>query len=223
MESKRFHHRRPIGLPISSPVRNVKGSILIWTTMLGLLLTSVFFMFSVRERAMVGAQRDTAVEQSTKAYLESVADYFKKKYQGHAPAGAETVTIDADGVKGQVTNGVGVIENSVDLGKTQSYLFSTPFFIEWNRCEDLLNGGQGGDLKINGVVYKRSTSTADCKEYNDVFGPITAANPVIETLNAPFGFRIKGVGGALLIDNQMHLQLTKELDYGKKITLDRIL
>jgi hypothetical protein len=212
-----FHHR------LGNSPHHSKGSILIWTVMLGLLLTSVFFFFSMRQRTMVAVQRDTAAQQSTKMFLESYADYLQKhpteivevaggKYYGKP-------TIDSTYTK--LTKKVDSIESSVDsgLGQEQGYDFTGSIYVEWNRCSE----GQG-DLLVNDVLYKsQDYQITPCKEYAAMIGPISVSGAfTVKTLNTPFFFRIKGAAGTQVSDSQWHMELTKDLDYGKKVTIDRI-
>lgn len=202
-----------------------RGSIMIWTVMLGLLLTSVFFFFSMRQRAMVNVQRDTATIQNAKLFLESYADYLENKCKGVGCA--SDPTINSDSITGTVTQKVASIENAVDFGKQQEYKFTGSIYVEWNKC--LKTGVQdfSGDLLVNDVLYNHSIESgcAANEEYDDVIGPISVSGTptpfTIKTLNTPFDFRIKPQGGIQLIDNQWHLDLSKDLDYGKKTSIKR--
>ncbi len=212
-------HHRPHNLAhysVNNSAYHSNGSIMIWTVMLGLLLTSVFFFFSMRQRMMINIQRDTATTQNAKLLLESYADYFEKT--------PKEVSSSAEGLSIKLTQKVSSIENIVDfgVGKQQAYDFigSGSVYVEWNRCSDSLKG----DLLFNDVLYKHQTSSecAANEEYDDVVGPISVASPyTIKTLNAPFYFRIKPVAETQLIDNQWHLDLSEDLDYGKKIPIKR--
>jgi len=207
------------------------GSIMIWTVMLGLLLTSVFFFFSMRQRMMIAVQRDTAAQQSAKMFVDSYADYLQKnpteigeereKYYGRP-------TID--GIYTKLTKRVDSIESSVDsgLGQEQDYNFTGSIYVEWNKCTKVGPQDSSGDLRVNDVLYPHQTTTG-CEakdEYDDVVGPLsvsgTTSTPfTIKTLNTPFFFRIKGAAGTTAYDNQWHMELTKDLDYGKVITVRR--
>jgi hypothetical protein len=211
-----IHHRPSNQLPNQTPHKfpnQVRGSIMIWTVMLGLLLTSVFFFFSMRQRAMLNVQRDTTTIQNAKLFLESYADYF----EAH-PSSSPTFI---DSVTGSMTKNVDAIENAVDFGNEQEYAFTgaISFYVEWNRCSEAK-----GDLLINEILYKSAdhSTASPCKEYGNSVGPISATTSLkIETLNTPFFFRIKPASGSQLVDNRWHLELTKDLDYGKKITVKR--
>jgi hypothetical protein len=194
------------------------GSIMIWTVMLGLLLTSVFFFFSMRQRMMLSVQRDTAAMQNAKLFLESYADYLEKLCKGGGCA-SDPKTVDSDGTKGSVTQKVDSIENLVDFGQgqEQDYIFGGSIYVSWNRCSDAMKG----DLLVNEVLYKHQAPTT-CKDYDDLIGPINVTSPfTIRTQSAPLYFKIKAAAGTQLIDNQWHLELSKDLDYGNKVTIQR--
>jgi hypothetical protein len=193
---------------------------MIWTVMLGLLLTSVFFFFSMRERMMLSVQRDTAAIQNAKLLLGSYADYLEK-YPTENPSGVDGVTV-------KLTKKMDSIESVADFGpgKQQTYDFNGSIYVEWNKCVTVSQDRKPdstGDLLLNDVLNKHlASSTCEANEdYADVVGPISVTDTfTIKTLNTPFYFRIKPVSGQLT-DNRWHLDLTEDLDYGKKITISR--
>lgn len=196
------------------PINNTKGSILIWSVLLGFVLTSVFFFFGMRQRANISIQRDTAVILNSKSYLESYADYLETQ----ASVLTDPTTIDFDGIKGLVTKTVNNLEGVADVGISATYSFgdSRQIFVEWNKCSDNLEG----DLLVNGAAYPHNADkclTTDTG-YDDIIGPVTATDLLVETANAPFYFRITGTD---LTDNVWHLELSRDLGYGKKATVKR--
>lgn len=201
-----------------------RGSILIWTTMLGLLLTSVFFMFSMRQRLMLSAQRDTVAIQNTKMFLESYADYLEKNPKeiwidrienGHTIFYPKSTV---DGIATRLTQNVDSIEDMVDAGEEKSYAFDGAIFVEWNKCD--ATQGQKGNLLVNDVIYPHAGS--NCTGFYDMIGPISVSTGFkIRTLNEPFDFKIRGAEGTQALDNLWHLELSKDLGYGKKITINK--
>ncbi len=222
-----LHHRCHNGCHEKRLHNWSRGSIMIWTVMLGLLLTSVFFFFSMRQRMMVAVQRDTAAQQSAKMLMESYADYLQahpteiKYFTGGKYYGITTI----NGIFAKLTRYVDFIENSIDEGQTQTYHFvdpdhSGPFsiYIEWNRSSE----GKG-DLLVNDVLYKSKDYLVDPgNDYANLIGPISVSDPfTVKTLNTPFSFKIRGAVGTQAIDNLWHMELTKDLDYGKTISIKR--
>lgn len=190
--------------------------------MLGLLLTSVFFMFSMRQRLMLGAQRDTVAIQNTKMLLESYANYLEKfpkeitTLAGGKIYGMETI----DKIYTKLTQKTDTVEGMIDAGETKSHNLEGAdgtLFMEWNQC----GTGQKGDLLINGVVYGHVPDSV-CEDYDDSIGPINVSSGfTIATLNEPFNFRVRGAEGTQVLDNLWHLELSKDLGYGKKITIKK--
>ena len=206
------------GLFITAPM----GSILIWSVLLGFLLTSVFFFFSVRQRAAITTQRDTAEIMNARTYLESYADYAEK-LDADALNGLKASGIDFDGVHGTVTNESDDITGIADAGATIEYKFSGEIFIEWNKCSDNFKGS----LILNNILYEHDGS-AECATnnsgYDDIIGPIPVADPFeIKTLNAPFHYRITARDSLTkLIDNKWRLNIKMDLSYDKKAEIERV-
>lgn len=189
-----------------------KGSILIWTLLLGFVLTSVFFFFAMRQRAQIAIERDTAAILNAKTYVESYAGYLEKH-----PSELDTTF---DGIQVKLTQNVDEIEGSVDFGQTMTYEFSGDIYIEWNKCTDTLKG----DLYLNSSLYEKSGGGCTAKkDYDDVIGPVTVTNPfTIKTMNAPFKYRItEKTGASTLVDNKWHLDLEMGLDYGNRVSVKR--
>jgi len=59
--------------------------------------------------------------------------------------------------------------------------------------------------------------------YDDVKGPVTVTSPFeIKTLNAPFHYSITAKDSSTeLIDNKWYLNIKTDLDYGKKVEVER--
>jgi hypothetical protein len=224
----RRHHNQVLDSILNKALHQKGGSIMIWTVMLGLLLTSVFFFFSMRQRMMVAVQRDTAAQQSAKMLIDSYADYLQhypteiKVFAGGKYYGRTTI----DDIYTKLTKIVDSVENSVDGNQTQAYNFPDPgsIYVEWNKCAKIGVQDFSGDLLVNGALYPHQTA-AGCAandEYDDVVGPLSVSDDfTIETLNAPFFFRIKGAAGTTVYDNQWHMEIAKDLGYGKVITVRR--
>jgi len=209
-----------------SIIRSTIGSLLIWSVLLGFLLTSVFFFFSVRQRASIAIQQDTAQILNTRQYLESYADYIQNLPQAKLEELKSSVNgISYDDITGTVTNEVNEIIGVADVGvDPMTYEFSGDIFIEWNKCSNNLKGS----LFVKDVLYEHDVSVLEClpsaSGYDDLIGPITVSNPfTISTLNAPFSYHITPKdASAKLIDNKWQLGIKTDLDYGKKIEVKRI-
>lgn len=217
----RFHTHHRLTKP--------KGSILLWSVMLGFVLTSVFFFFGMRQRMNTEVQRDTAEILNARAYLESYADYLQNTDE-EWDSGPEAKNA-FDDITGSLTQTVNEIEGSVDTSEfgiaptdsKNTYQFNGDIFIEWNKCENNENL-MPGDLIVHDatgdVIYEKiDRNCVEGRDYNDVVS-ITIQRPfTIKTLNAPFQYRITGQN---LTDNKWHLELTTQLSYGKKIKVKRV-
>lgn len=202
---------------VTNWVTNRNGSILIWSVMLGFVLTSVFFFFGMRQRASIGVQRDTVEILNTKAYIESLADYWEANV---ASIPSDPYDITVDDIRFEATQKTDEIEGAVDAfaDPPLEYQYDGEIYVEWNKCSDELKG----DLEINDAPYPHDDAD-ECDllddGYDDIIGPITV-NPsfTIETSNVPFSFNITGND---LVDNKWYFELSTELDYGKKITIKK--
>jgi hypothetical protein len=200
-------------------LRLKSGSILIWTVLFGFLLTSVFFFYIMRQRAMIAVQQDTAQILNARTYLTSYADYVQKLDD----TGLNTLKssgVDFDGIKGTVTNELSEITGVADSEVPMTYKFSGAIFIAWNKCANPAKG----DLLVNDILYAHgSTGGCPSSQYDDVVGPISVTSPfVIKTLNAPFYYKITAQDSTTkLLDNKWYMDLKIDLDYGKKVTIKR--
>ncbi len=171
----------------------------------------------MRQRANIRVQRDTAEILNARMYLESLADYLESQ----AGSLNDPTNIDFDEIiTGTVTKKVERIEGTADVGSggAVTYKFGGSIFVEWNKCITNLKGG----LVVDNVIYEHDGND-ECgaldEGYDDIIGPITVPDPfTIETLNAPFYFKIAGNN---LRDNEWHLELNTDLGYGRKIKTER--
>ena len=158
-------------------------------------------------------QRDTIAILNARNYLESYADYLEVN-----PSEIST-PFDTD-IEANLTREVEEIEGMVDLEQEISYTFEGGVFVEWNNCTDTLKGNLIVDSEIHESIGGGCTSG---EEYDDVAGPIAITNPfTIKTQTNPFRYRIVPEDqNTTLLDNEWHLKLTKDLDYGRVVTVER--
>lgn len=193
--------------------------------MLGFVLTSVFFFFGLRQRANIMVQRDTIAILNARNYLESYADYL----EAH-PSEINT-SFDID-IEVNLTQEVDEIEGMVDLGQEISYEFDGSIYVEWNNCADSLKGNllvdhdsnpSTDDIIGEAIGGTCDPSIPDSTTFDDVAGPITVNNPfIIKTQTIPFHYRIVPEDqSTTLMDNEWHLKLTKDLDYGRTVKVER--
>jgi len=194
-----------------------KGSILIWTVMLGFILTSVFFFFSTRQRAVISEQRNTAEIISAKNYMESYADYLE-----NLNTKVEMINQEFDGIKVTLTQKTKEITGELDFEKDETYKFTDNIYIEWNACSD--KDKDKGNLSIDGTLYETSNGTCSGDGYLDTEGPISVTDPfTIKAPDAPFKYRITSSNDKDITDNTWHLNMEMDLGYGEKIKINKMI
>jgi hypothetical protein len=210
---------------------NTRGTILIWTVLLGVAMTSAFFFLATRMSGMGGITRETMEYTNQKVYLESYVDYIMSL----TPAQLETIKgnlsfdqISTDPLKyiinGTLTNEVDEITGVLDEGGVSApYKFAGIINIEWNSCTN----NNREDIVINGVPYAHIPPPPPlCSDtspgYDDKALSVSVSNPfTISTKGAPVYYRITNaaVGGKLPSDT-WHLKASIDLGYGKKVEVE---
>jgi hypothetical protein len=195
-------------------IKNSKGTILIWTVLLGVMMTSVFFFLAMRLSGMGAIQRDSMEYQNLKAYMESCVGYFMS-----LPAidlMADTDLIGCEDITGMITNQVEEITGVLDADGSVTYNFGGLINVEWNLCSD----NYGEDILIDGVEYEHGP-TSLCPGYYDKAEAILVANPfTIKTKGAPIYYKITPVASTQLVDNRWQIHAEMDLGYRDKIVID---
>jgi hypothetical protein len=175
-----------------------KGSILIWTVMLGAILTSVFFFLAMRLRGSLTTQNELIEYQSGKAYLESYADYLAANPPIDGP-----ITFDNGAITGTLTSNLTSIEGILDSGETKTLTGANTFC--WGTETDLLKNGapieNPDPSTCTGYLYKTTGP-----------GTLQAITPV--------HYKIEG---GITDPDKRHLNLDLNLSYGKKLHIYRTL
>ena len=191
-------------------ITNTKGSILIWTVLIGMVLTSVFFFTATRLRLNTQVQRETIAIQNQRAYLQSYMDYVKEK----EPT-PETHTFDE--MKIEIVNQQDTIEGFLDSGETKDYTditSSDTVEVCWN------TGTEAGDLLIENSLQADDTGNCSNTSYssNVTYTPTTSL--ALQALNEPIHYYIKSTAeGTKVTDIKNTLTATVNLEYGEKITI----
>ncbi len=206
---------------------NSRGSILIWTMLLGLSLATVFFFFSQRLNANASSQRETMEYLNSKIFLESYVDYIQGLNLNDlnslkAPDG--TISFDSGTITGTLTNEVDVIVGSVDaLGESANYNFADDVKIEWNLCAD----NNKSDLTVGDVnaypPYAHVNNPCTPDGYDDMKASLGVDDPFkIKSTGAPFQYSITSNTATPLLDNKWQLDIEISLGFRKKLTANRI-
>ena len=196
---------------------NTTGSILIWTTLLGIILTSTFFFFAVRLNANTAIQRNSIIHQNQKAYLKSYADYLETLTEIEL----SNIVLPGD-IKGSITNQTNEITGVLDSGEDITYNFVGDINIDWNLCSN----NQKGDILIDGTEYLHDTAECgiEVEGYDDITSaPVTVINPfTITAPNAPIQYKITAGAGTQLLDNKWTINFSVDTEYGKKIEIKKV-
>ena len=193
---------------------------MIWTVLLGVVLTSVFFFFAMRLRENTATQRDTIALQSAKAYLTSYADYLM--------ANPSDGPINFDGITGTLTNEGYELEGFLDSGKSVTYeSYTGSLKVEWNKCSD----NKQGDLLLTDNAKTAPTELppfihdpATCPpgpNYDDMRTVSVTNDFKLTAIDAPFYYRLTSQSGMPITDNKWHLNASMTLPYGKKVEIER--
>ena len=194
--------------------QNNKGTILIWTVLLGVMLTSVFFFLAMRLSGLGLSQRETMEYQNQKAYLESYVAYLMEN-----PSEPDTTF---DNIEVELTQNVSEITGVLDSQGEVEYGFSGTIIIDWNLCSD----NNKGDMEVQGVIHVHD-SASECSSssagHDDQESGVNVPDPFsIKAPNAPFHYKITPGLGTQLKDNKWHLEASMDLGYGKKIKIEKV-
>jgi len=199
------------------------GSILIWTTLLGIILTSTFFFFAVRLNSNTAIQRNSIIHQNQKAYLKSYAGYLESIKEGDIDIleGIRDDGISTEGITGIVTNQKTEITGVLDSGETKTYTFNKDVNIEWNLCEK--NEKESIKIDISEYSHDDISTCTPVEIYDDLATITVSPTPIaLTSLNAPLHYRITPINPTETIsDTKWTMDLKVKLGYGKKIEMER--
>jgi len=194
-------------------IKHNRGSILIWSVMIGFIMLSGFFFFSMRQISKINASSEAIEYQNQKAYFDSYIEYLKNNP-------AESDHSDFNGITVEyLTHNTDEITGFLDTYEEDTYNFGGDITIYWNECSD---NNKADFLLTNGVVedLKQHITVPSCPPesigYDDDIDE-TVTNPFsIGAINAPLYYRITPNGMATqLVDEKWHLKAYMDLDYGQ--------
>lgn len=196
-----------------------RGSILIWTLLLGISLATVFFFFSQRLNASSASQRETIQYQNARLYFESYIAYIQSLSDAELSdlRDADDGSISFYGITGTLTNEtdeiVGVLDMDAEVTYKVDEINGTKAKIEWNLC------GEKGIMEITpspiaALINNNCSSGGTYDGLSESNGsPFTLKN-----LSAPLTYRILPQGEAIIYDNEWQLDLELPLGFRKKLT-----
>ncbi len=187
---------------------NNKGSIMIWTVLLGVLLTTVFFFTATRLQFNASVQRETIAIQNQRAYLESFVEYAKSKGPG---------VYNFEGMNITISDQVDTIEGFLDIGDIVQFTFIDDVTVCWNQ------GTENGDIIINDDPKGAGVPCSNSGSYSSTVAISDGVPLKLQTLQAPLHYYVESNPvGTQLIDVKKHLTATASLEYGKEIRIEEI-
>jgi hypothetical protein len=201
-----------------------RGSIMIWTLLMGISLAVVFFFFSVRLNASVASQRETMVYLNARLLMDSYADYVETLSLGDLEDMKAAGSIDFNGFTGTLTNDAEEITGTVDaFADSPVYKFTDNISIEWNLCS---NNFKADLVLVNGTETLSPHVDNPCTPdgYDDLItADVAEATPFSFKSNGiPFEYRIKSTTPDQSVPgNEWQLNLEMPLGFRKKITVSR--
>ncbi len=192
-----------------------KGSILIWTVLLGISLTTAFFFFSQRLNLSTALQRNVLEEQNAQLFLESYADYLESlTFEQLKMAAGE---LNYEGITGTLTNSLPQTKGVLDSNQTLVYnVASGKARIEWALCS---NGEAGRLLELEPMD---STGTTDCNAAYERWAESKDATPFsLKAGVIPVSYKIIPLGSAILYDKTWKMDLKLAFSPKKTLSVQR--
>lgn len=195
-----------------------RGSILIWTLLLGISLATVFFFFSMRLNFIVASQRETIRYQNARLYFESYIAYIQSL--DVADLVSLRGNIDFDGITVTLTNETDEIVGILDAGQSTTFEIAgddtKKVKIEWDHCDD------EDEVEIVEITPSVAFFETNCPgypfDYDDV-AESTAPSFTLKATSAPVKYRVMTMNEAtVLYDNKWHLDLELAINFRKKLT-----
>ncbi|MDH5597427.1 MAG: hypothetical protein OEY44_04935 [Candidatus Peregrinibacteria bacterium] len=203
--------------------RNIRGSILIWTLLLGLSLATVFFFFAQRLNMNSANQRDTIQYQNARALIESYADYLSALDAASLSGLSSELSLLDGAITGTLSNAVPYIEGVLDAGASVSLdaSFPTPASdkvkVEWDACPVSATE----ILEISGSPSLASGNCPSLAYENSA--ELTDASFTLTAPAGPVSYRVSPIGGAVILDNKWQLHLEMPVNFRRSITIDKVI
>lgn len=196
--------------------KNPRGSILIWTVLLGISLTTVFFFFSQRLNLNAAVQRKSLEQQNAQVFLESYADYLASLTFENLKASAGE--IDYNGIKGSLTNAATQVKGALDANQTLTHqIGGGPVRVEWGLC---INNEAGRVLEVEPI---EESLPANCAGGYDQWAETKPSNSVTLTAGAaPVSYKITPIGTAVLYKKEWVMDLEMVINPKKTLSVERI-
>lgn len=206
-----------------------KGSILIWTVLLGVSLSAVFFFFAQRLNFNAAVQRKSIAHQNTMQFIESYADYLASLSQAELqtlvtePNFQDQLNIINQNLNGaSIVGNLNIVTNEIN-GKIPPNdsvvheIHGGDALIEWNLC----NLEDGRPLLVTPNIDSEEFDLCGSEIYENR-GVLSDVFIEIYTEEAPVSYRITPLEETtMIIDDQWTLDLQIEFSPKKRVRVRR--
>lgn len=192
-----------------------KGSLLIWTVLLGILMTTAFFFLAQRLNLNASVQSKIAQEQAAELFLNSYADYLQNlPFEDLILQAGE---INYEGIVGNLSNSIPQIKGGLDSNQSISYTVAEgKAKVEWGLCA---NNEAGLALTVEPVNKVEETN---CSTTYSQFAETQPSTTFTLTAgDIPVSYRITPLDQAHLYGPEWKLSLELKMDSNKTISLER--
>lgn len=195
-----------------------RGSILIWTLLLGLSLATVFFYFAQRLQQNRAAQRETMEYQNARLLMESYVGYLESLTSAELSAEYPDGTVSLEGITGTVSNEKEEVTGKLDIDEVIEYeVPNAAIVIKWNSC----TGSEQGLLDVNTSPANQDTGQCGLGDVYDDFiltSPVTSVE--LTASGQPVSYQItNATPDETVLDNKWQLDLEFPLTVRKKISI----
>ena len=203
-----------------SKLTSARGSILIWTLLMGISLATVFFYFSQRLNSNMAAQRETIEYQNARLYFESYVAYILSLDHATLETMRGDIDFDNGEITGTLTNAAETLTGVLDSG--DSVQFSAAFGglgdrvkVQWDACPgiDLVEL-----ITIDGSEPVFVTGGCDALGYENT-ADTTLTSFTLSAPGAPTSYQLTAITypSAVLYGPEWTLQLEQSIGFRRKL------
>lgn len=199
-------------------IKHNAGTLMIWTVLFGLLLSSVYFSVATRGMRVYGDLVEAQKTKDRQDYLESYAEVLMG-LDLPTLENLSSIDLPGEGISGTLTNLVSAITGILDHGESDSFNLNEPILIQWNQC----NLNEKGDLLLNGetLEYHRGNCSEN-QNYADTISLTPTGTLTLHAITEPFHYQIVSEADNTLRDKKWHLSLSlRSSQGGKTLNLEK--
>lgn len=192
-----------------------RGSILIWTVLLGLMLTTLFFFVAQRLNFNGALQEKVLEDQEAELFLASFADYIESlSPQDLKPMLGE---INYQGITGSLSYSSGPQKGILDAQEMNVILMDEgEVKVEWASCTQ---GEAGRSLEVEPVAALKQENCKNGYEYSAQTS--LSSQLTLKAGPAPVSYKLTPLEGNLIYGGLWELRLELKSPTKKMIKLER--